>query len=140
MSFSILRKIFKKDKPRKEIEKPVLMERTSDHPVSEEREKPQMSGINRAGQMKSGILMRPHSTEKTMAYGAQGRYTFVVAETANKQEVAHAVAGRFGVRPVAVQILMMPGKQRRRGKQIGWKSGFKKAVVTLAPGETIDVQ
>ena len=137
MSFSLLRKIFKKDKPRGEIEKP---ESTRDHPVLEEGERLPVSGINHGVRAAYNILMRPRITEKTMADSAQGRYTFVVADTANKQEVRHAVFERFGVLPIAVRILTMPEKQRRRGRQIGWKSGFKKAVITLAEGQKIEVQ
>ncbi|MBI4225390.1 MAG: 50S ribosomal protein L23 [Candidatus Sungbacteria bacterium] len=85
-----------------------------------------------------GILIRPHITEKTMV--KSGEYAFVVAGTANKREVAAAVAQRFSVTVEDVRVLNMPGKERRRGRTIGWKSGFKKAVVVLAKGQTIEMQ
>lgn len=85
-----------------------------------------------------GILIRPHLTEKTM--GKTGEYTFVVAGTANKREVGLAVAKRFGVTVKDVRVLNMPRKERRRGRTIGWKSGFKKAVVVLTEGQTIEMQ
>lgn len=84
-----------------------------------------------------GILIRPHITEKTMAQS--GRYAFVVSGTANKREVAAAVTQRFHVAVEDVRMLNMPGKERRRGRTIGWKSGFKKAVVVLAEGQTIEM-
>lgn len=86
----------------------------------------------------SGILIRPHLTEKTMS--KTGEYAFVVAKTANKREVAAAVAQRFNVTVEDVRVLNMPRKERRRGRTIGWKSGFKKAVVVLANGQTIEMQ
>ncbi|MBI3442854.1 MAG: 50S ribosomal protein L23 [Candidatus Sungbacteria bacterium] len=85
-----------------------------------------------------GILIRPHLTEKTLT--KTGQYAFVVAGTANKREVAAAVAQRFKVTVENVRVLNMPGKERRRGRQIGRKSGFKKAVVVLAEGQSIELQ
>ena len=85
-----------------------------------------------------GILIRPQLTEKTMS--KTGEYTFVVAGTANKRKVGRAIAERFGVTVEDVRVLNMPGKERRRGRTIGWKSGFKKAVVVLAEGQTIEMQ
>lgn len=85
-------------------------------------------------------IERAHVTEKTSAGGKGGKYTFVVAQSANKDEVARAVRARYGVDVESVNILSMPGKMRRRGRQIGWRAGFKKAVVTLKKGVTIDLQ
>lgn len=84
-----------------------------------------------------GILIRPHLTEKTLTKA--GEYAFVVADTANKREVAKAVAERFSVTVQDVRMLTMPGKERRRGRTIGWRSGFKKAIVALAEGQTIEM-
>ena len=89
----------------------------------------------------SGILIRPHLTEKTMkSAGRRSEYAFVVAKTANKRQVAAAVAERFHVTVADVRVLNMPRKERRRGRTIGWKSGFKKAVVVLANSQTIEMQ
>ena len=85
----------------------------------------------------SGILIRPHLTEKTMS---KKEHTFVVATTANKHEVRQAVVDRFKVTVEDVRMLNMPRKERRRGRTIGWKSGFKKAVVVIAEGQTIEMQ
>ncbi|OGZ93396.1 MAG: 50S ribosomal protein L23 [Candidatus Sungbacteria bacterium GWC2_49_10] len=86
------------------------------------------------------MIKRAHVTEKTSAGGVGGKYTFVVSQSANKDEVARAVKARYGVTVRDVNILSMPGKMRRRGRQIGWRAGFKKAVVTLKEGETITMQ
>ena len=85
-------------------------------------------------------IERAHITEKTSAGSTGGKYTFVVSQSANKNEVARAVKARYGVTVRDVNILSMPGKIRRRGRQIGWRAGFKKAVVTLNEGETITMQ
>src|SRR3989338_4346957 len=85
-------------------------------------------------------IERAHITEKTSAGSTGGKYTFVVSQSSNKNEVARAVKARYGVTVRDVNILSMPGKMRRRGRQIGWRGGVKKAVVTLKEGETITMQ
>ncbi len=83
-----------------------------------------------------GILIRPHLTEKTTTKA--GEYAFVVSGRVGKREIGRAVAERFGVTIEDVRVLNMPRKERRRGRTIGWKSGFKKAIVVLAEGQTIN--
>ncbi|OGZ95558.1 MAG: 50S ribosomal protein L23 [Candidatus Sungbacteria bacterium RIFCSPHIGHO2_01_FULL_50_25] len=85
-------------------------------------------------------MKRAHITEKSNSAGERGTYTFVVASQANKSEVKRAVEAKYGVLVRRVNVLSMPGKVRRRGRQVGWKSGFKKAVVVLQEGERIDTQ
>ena len=94
-----------------------------------------------------GVLVRPHLTEKSMRqisptekHKGNQEYTFVVAKVANKNDVRRAVAVRFNVTVHDVRMLNMPGKERRRGRTIGWKSGFKKAVVVIAEGQSIEMQ
>ncbi len=87
------------------------------------------------------ILKRPIVTEKTMtATDEQNRVTFEVDLRANKLQVKEAVATAFKVNVVDVHILMMPAKTARRGKQIRIRqTKWKKAVVTLAPGSSIQL-
>lgn len=82
----------------------------------------------------------PRMTEKTNQAAAAGRYVFKVSNSVNKPVFARAVMRRYGVSVVGVRMLNMPGKERRRGRIIGWKPGFKKAVVTLKKGEKIEIQ
>lgn len=86
----------------------------------------------------TGVLASPHMTEKTTDAMNKGAYVFRVARTANKQTVAAAVAGRYGVQVDRVRMMIQPAKERRRGRQIGWKHGFKKAVVQLKEGQRIE--
>lgn len=88
----------------------------------------------------SPAIKRAHITEKSNVAGERGTYTFVVASHANKSEVKRAVEAKYSVSVRRVNMLSMPGKVRRRGRQVGWKSGFKKAVVMLQEGERIDTQ
>jgi large subunit ribosomal protein L23 len=68
----------------------------------------------------------------------EGKYSLKVARTATKGDLKHAVSERYGVDVVDVHIMNMPSKQRRRGATIGVKSGFKKAIITLAKGQIIN--
>jgi large subunit ribosomal protein L23 len=79
------------------------------------------------------IILRPIVTEKSMSGIAEKKYTFRVANTANKIEIAHAVETLFGVKVLKVNTLHVKGKQKRMGKFSGYTSNWKKAIVTLKP-------
>ena len=86
------------------------------------------------------IVKRPLVTEKSMAAAAMGKYTFEVAPDANKIEIGEAVEKIFNVKVVKVNTVTVKGKTRRRyphpeGKSRDWK----KAIVTLVPGQRIEV-
>ncbi len=87
-----------------------------------------------------GILLHPHITEKT-ASPLHGRtYTFAIVPKANKMGVKNAIERRYQVHVVDIRTVTIPGKEIRRGKQIGWKQGMKKAVVKLKEGEQIELE
>ena len=86
----------------------------------------------------AGVLTSPHMTEKTTDMVERGVYVFKVERTANKEAIAAAVTGRYGVAVERVRIVTQPSKERTRGRQIGWKQGFKKAIVQLKEGQTIE--
>lgn len=90
------------------------------------------------------VLVRPIITEKVNAQMEnQRRYTFVVDKRANKLEILKAVEGFYGVKVDEVNTLVVPGKKRSRFTKAGFiqgvKPSYKKAVVTLAEGESIDL-
>ncbi len=84
------------------------------------------------------VLRRPVITEKNTRLNAIGQYMFVVDRRANKVQIKEAVELAFNVRVTDVNVLNAPGKERRRGKVFGERSGFKKAFVKLAPGNSIE--
>ena len=86
-----------------------------------------------------GILRRSVITEKSSAMAEKNKFMFVVADDANKREVKGAVESRFGVRVTDVHMNRLPRKMRRRGRTIGWRAGIKKATVTLAEGDKIEL-
>ena len=85
------------------------------------------------------VLIRPLITEKCTRQIELGQYSFEVHRDANKIQIREAVEKTFNVQVKAVNTLNMPRKERRRGRVIGSIPGWKKAVVTLVPGQTIDI-
>jgi large subunit ribosomal protein L23 len=85
------------------------------------------------------VLIRPLITEKSTRQIELGQYSFEVHRDANKIQIREAVEKTFNVQVKAVNTLNMPRKERRRGRVIGSIPGWKKAIVTLVPGQTIDI-
>ena len=85
------------------------------------------------------VLHRPLITEKNSLLQTQGKYAFKVAAEANKRQVKQAVEAAFKVNVTAVNMLTVPGKQRRVGRQQVLTSPWKKAIVTLKPGDKIEL-
>ena len=85
-------------------------------------------------------IIRPVMTEKTSAgYQARGEYTFEVAPSADKAAIRQAVERLFGVKVTGVWTANMRGKIRKVGKSAGRRPNWKKAIVKLREGDTIDV-
>ncbi len=84
------------------------------------------------------VLRRPLITEKNAALQAQGKYAFEVAEVANKHQVKQAVEKAFKVKVTAVNVTMVPGKMRRVGRRRVLTQSWKKAIVSLKPGDKIE--
>jgi large subunit ribosomal protein L23 len=88
------------------------------------------------------VIIRPIDTEKTRYQASElGQYVFEVSRETNKIEVKRAIETIFGVKVVAVNVMNMPAKaQGRRGRRrVVRRPGWKKAVITLAEGQRLDV-
>ena len=84
------------------------------------------------------VILRPITTERNTDLMAQGRYTFEVAPEANKIQIKEAVEKAFDVKVLAVNTLNVHRKRRREKTRFrGYRSGWKKAIVTLVPGDKI---
>ena len=79
------------------------------------------------------IILAPVITEKAVSMLPEKKYTFRVADKANKIEIAKAVEEIFGVKVAKVNTISMKGHLRRMGRNQGYTSDWKKAVVTLKP-------
>lgn len=85
------------------------------------------------------ILRRPLITEKNTMLGNQDKYSFEVATRATKPMIRQAVETIFKVDVTAVNVSKVQGKMRRVGKSVGRTRNWKKAVVTIKPGQRIEV-
>ena len=85
------------------------------------------------------VLRRPLITEKGTALQAGGKYGFEVARGANKHEIKQAVEKAFKVKVTAVNMMTVPGKKKRVGRREVLTQPWKKAIVTLKPGDKIEL-
>ena len=85
------------------------------------------------------VLRRPLITEKNTELQAQGKYAFEVAREANKPQIKQAVEKAFKVKVTTVNVMIVHGKIRRVGRRQVLTPPWKKAIVTLAPGDKIEL-
>ena len=85
------------------------------------------------------VIVSPAITEKSTLVSENNQVVFNVAKTATKPEIKAAVEALFGVKVMAVNTLVRKGKIKRFRGTIGRQSDVKKAIVTLADGQSIDV-
>ena len=90
--------------------------------------------------IKRNILVKPLLTEKMVSYKEnENKYAFVVNRAANKIEIKQAVEERFKVRVTAVNTMNYSGKLKRQGRFEGRRAAWKKAIVSLHEGDTIEI-
>jgi large subunit ribosomal protein L23 len=86
------------------------------------------------------VIVRPLVTEKsTEQLEREGAYSFVVARDANKVEIARAIEALFNVKVRDVRTMQYRGKERRLGRFLGRRAAWKKAVVKLREGDSIEI-
>ncbi len=86
-----------------------------------------------------GIILRPLITEKAQNLTGLNKYAFEVDGRANKLQVKEAIEAAFDVKVTSVNTCRMKGKMKRYGPKVTRRPDWKKAVVTLAPGEKIEL-
>lgn len=85
------------------------------------------------------VIRKPLVTEKNTDLRVLGKYAFEVAQQANKHQVKEAVEKAFKVTVTAVNVVTVRGKMRRIGRRQIMTPSWKKALVTLKPGDTIQL-
>ena len=85
------------------------------------------------------VLARPHVTEKAANLGAENKYVFVVSPDANKIEIAKAIREVYGVKPASVNIIKVKGKKVNYGRMKGKRKDWKKAIIMLPAGKSINI-
>ena len=85
------------------------------------------------------LIKKPWVTEKATDLNKSGKYVFIVKPSATKNEVKKAVKEVYRVDAVRVNVINRRGKEKRFRSVYSEKSGYKKAIVTLRPGQKIDL-
>lgn len=85
------------------------------------------------------VLLRPIITEKSTVLTGQDKYVFEVDLRANKPQIKEAVELAFNVRVAEVNTIRMKGKAKRFGRKVTDLPDWKKAIVTLVPGDSIEL-
>jgi len=85
------------------------------------------------------ILIKPLITEKATILAGHNKYVFAVNLNANKIEIANAIVDIYGIKPININIIKIEGKEKRTGRVTGKRKDWKKAIITLPEGKTIQV-
>lgn len=83
------------------------------------------------------LILRPIVSEKATYMMEENKYVFEVVKTAKKPEIRAAIESLFDVKVTKVNTMNQPRRKRRVGQYIGYKSQYKKAIVTLAEGDSL---
>jgi len=133
-----LSNIFKKKKKRKEEEK--------EKPKAPEApKKPQVIETTKKREVRKKIIASPnvlrsvHVTEKATDFAGKNQYVFKVFPGAGKQKIKKTVEAIYGIDVLRVRTIKVPKKQRRLGRNVGWRKAYKKAIITLKKGQKIEV-
>jgi len=84
------------------------------------------------------VMLKPHVTEKSMRLVNDNQYTFRVRRDVSSKEIKQAIEDIYKVNVVKVRIINVRKKEKRVGKTLGWKKGFKKAIVRIQAGQKIE--
>ena len=87
----------------------------------------------------SELMIKPLITEKSATLASSNQYVFVVSRGANRVQIRSAIRSMYGITPVSVNIQNVRGKRVRFGRVRGKRKDWKKAIVTLPEGKTINV-
>ncbi|MBI21826.1 MAG: 50S ribosomal protein L23 [Chloroflexi bacterium] len=85
------------------------------------------------------VLIRPLVTEKSTTLGESGKYVFEVSRTATRNQISSAVEWAFDVKVISVNVLNVRGKMKRYGGRPSKRPDWKKAIVKLAEGDSIQL-
>ena len=87
----------------------------------------------------TNIIKYPILTNKALEFVGDNRYSFIVSSSSDKISIKLAVEELFNVKVIKINTCNLPRKKKRIGKYIGWKSRYKKAIITVADGSVINI-
>ena len=112
---------------------------TEEKPSSQKVSGSSVASGARIGTDTSDVIVKPLISEKSAILAGANQYVFVVRKDANRIQVRSAMKTMYGVSPLSINILNVRGKKVRFGRREGVRSDWKKAIVTLPAGQTINV-
>lgn len=95
--------------------------------------------INSSINTNANIIKYPLITDKTTRLLEKNQYSFIVDRSSTKVTIKNTIEYLFDVKVTKINTCHLPRKQKRVGKYIGWKSKYKKAIVSLAEGDVINL-
>lgn len=120
--------IFKKNNSKTKVDK-----------IPEEKKEVAVSESKKLAVIASSVLIRPIVTEKSAILASKNSYVFAVAKSSNKIQIASAIKKMYGISPESVHVQNVRGKYVRRGKIDGHRKAWKKAIVALPKGKTLNI-
>lgn len=131
------------EKPKKTAEvKAVKKKEKTVEKKSAEKPKAKPAGkkmMKREENIAHRIILEPIISEKSTTLGVENKYVFKVSQNSGKFQIKEAIEGYYGVKVVGVNTIKIPPKKRIHGRFVGYKKGYKKAIVKLRQGDTIGV-
>jgi large subunit ribosomal protein L23 len=95
--------------------------------------------ISTVSRSNAQIIKYPIITDKATRLLENNQYSFVVDRSSDKVNIKSAIENLFNVKVIKINTCLLPRKKKRVGKFIGWKSQYKKAIVTLSEGDVINL-
>lgn len=123
----------------KVVSKPVETKSTTEKSPAKKADQAASPIVRGPSDLAYRSLLRPLITEKATMLQSMNKYVFEVESSASADRIARAVETVYGVRPINVNVSNNKGKFVRYGRSFGRRANWRKAVVTLKAGETIDV-
>jgi large subunit ribosomal protein L23 len=102
-------------------------------------EEKKQENLNIISDVASKVLIEPWITEAATQEAENNKYIFKVSKVSNKTQIKRAIEELYSVTVLSVRTINIPSKKRTRGRIVGTKSGFKKAIIKVKEGESIDV-
>lgn len=119
-----------------------VFDKNSDKPEKEKKEESKMESAVKNYQTKGDgyrLLLRPLISEKSAIGESMNVYNFVVQKDATKIDISNAINELYGIKPVSVRMTNIQGKTARFGRRIGRRGDWKKAMVTLPKGKSLQL-
>ncbi len=128
----------KQDQTQQSKVKPVTA-KSANVPAKKSESAGEVAMSKKIAAMSHRVLIKPLVTEKGAKQTEQNKYFFMVAPQANKVMIKQAMMETYGIKPQTVNILQVKGKKVKFGRREGMRKDWKKAIITLPAGKSIDV-